>query len=87
MLTRVLGRPRLLCEKRNYVGECIQNVDYGMRRSSTLTEATFIGDRKCSQKAEKMSTTKSDPNLFQSVGTGDDSWIYGYDVETKVQSS
>jgi hypothetical protein len=29
----------------------------------------------------------SDPNFFQNVITGDESWMYGYDPETSVQSS
>jgi histone-lysine N-methyltransferase SETMAR len=29
----------------------------------------------------------SDLNLFQILITGDESWVYGYDPETKVQSS
>jgi histone-lysine N-methyltransferase SETMAR len=29
----------------------------------------------------------SDPNLFQNLITGDESWMYGYDPETKAQSS
>jgi hypothetical protein len=29
----------------------------------------------------------SDLNIFQNVITGDESWVYGYDPETKVQSS
>jgi histone-lysine N-methyltransferase SETMAR len=28
-----------------------------------------------------------DPNFFQNLITGDESWVYGYDPETKVQSS
>jgi hypothetical protein len=27
----------------------------------------------------------SDPNFFQNLITGDESWVYGYDPETKVQ--
>jgi hypothetical protein len=29
----------------------------------------------------------SDSNFFQNLITGDESWVYGYDPETKVQSS
>ena len=28
-----------------------------------------------------------DPDLLKRVITGDESWVYGYDVETKAQSS
>ena len=30
---------------------------------------------------------KSDPDLLKKVITGDESWVYGYDIETKAQSS
>lgn len=30
---------------------------------------------------------KSDPGLLKRVITGDESWVYGYDPETKAQSS
>ncbi|UYV69213.1 TCF4 [Cordylochernes scorpioides] len=32
-------------------------------------------------------TVRDDPNLLQRVITGDEAWVYGYDVETKAQSS
>lgn len=28
-----------------------------------------------------------DPDLLKRVITGDETWVYGYDVETKAQSS
>ena len=34
-----------------------------------------------------LNSVHNDPNLLQRVLTGDESWIYGYDVETKAQSS
>ena len=37
--------------------------------------------------AQKMLTTFNDnPDLLQKVITGDQSWVYGYDIETKDQS-
>ena len=36
---------------------------------------------------ELLDSVRDDPNLLQRVITGDESWVYGYDVETKVQSS
>ncbi|UYV79182.1 hypothetical protein LAZ67_17001381 [Cordylochernes scorpioides] len=32
-------------------------------------------------------SVRDDPNLLQRVITGDEAWVYGYDVETKAQSS
>ena len=28
-----------------------------------------------------------DPDLFKKIMTGNESWVYGYDIETKAQSS
>lgn len=36
---------------------------------------------------ELLDSVRDDPNLLQRVITGDESWVYGYDVETKAQSS
>ena len=36
---------------------------------------------------EILDSVRDDPNLLQRVITGDESWVYGYDVETKAQSS
>ncbi|UYV63886.1 hypothetical protein LAZ67_2005887 [Cordylochernes scorpioides] len=36
---------------------------------------------------EMLDSVRDDPNLIQRVITGDEAWIYGYDVETKAQSS
>ncbi|UYV64669.1 hypothetical protein LAZ67_3001608 [Cordylochernes scorpioides] len=36
---------------------------------------------------EVLDSVRDDPNLLQRVITGDEAWVYGYDVETKAQSS
>ncbi|VEN60324.1 unnamed protein product [Callosobruchus maculatus] len=36
---------------------------------------------------EMLDSVRDDPNVLQRVITGDESWVYGYDVETKAQSS
>ena len=36
---------------------------------------------------EMLNDVNGDPNLFKRVITGDESWVYGYDFETKVHSS
>ncbi|UYV63141.1 hypothetical protein LAZ67_2003277 [Cordylochernes scorpioides] len=35
---------------------------------------------------EMLDSVRDDPNLLQRVITGDEAWVYGYDVETKAQS-
>jgi hypothetical protein len=34
-----------------------------------------------------LETANSDPDFLKKVITGDESWVYGYDPETKAQSS
>ena len=34
-----------------------------------------------------LDTTSTDPEFLNTVITGDESWVYGYDPETKAQSS
>ncbi|CAK1601641.1 unnamed protein product [Parnassius mnemosyne] len=36
---------------------------------------------------EMLDSVRDNPNVLQRVITGDESWVYGYDVETKAQSS
>jgi hypothetical protein len=36
---------------------------------------------------ELLDRSNTDENVLQNVITGDETWVYGYDVETKVQSS
>lgn len=36
---------------------------------------------------ERLNDVNHDPSLLERVITGDETWVYGYDVETKVQSS
>ena len=33
-----------------------------------------------------LDTTSTDPEFLNTVITGDESWVYGYDLETKAQS-
>ena len=35
---------------------------------------------------ELLDRSNSDENVLKNVITGDETWVYGYDVETKVQS-
>jgi len=36
---------------------------------------------------ELLDRSNTDENFLKNVVTGDETWVYGYDVETKVQSS
>ncbi|UYV70805.1 hypothetical protein LAZ67_8000693, partial [Cordylochernes scorpioides] len=65
--------------------------DLGMRRVATKFVPKLLN---CDQKQHRMNianemldSVRDDPNLLQRVITGDEAWVYGYDVETKAQSS
>ncbi|UYV73351.1 hypothetical protein LAZ67_10002821 [Cordylochernes scorpioides] len=65
--------------------------DLGMRRVAAKFVPKLLN---CDQKQHRMSianemldSVRDDPNLLQRVITGDEAWVYGYDVETKAQSS
>ena len=40
-----------------------------------------------SHEQEMLTTFNNDPDLLQKILNGDESWVYGYDIETKAQSS
>ncbi|UYV69514.1 hypothetical protein LAZ67_6003865 [Cordylochernes scorpioides] len=65
--------------------------DLGMRRVAAKFVPKLLN---CGQKQHRMKianemldSVRDDPNLLQRVITGDEAWVYGYDVETKAQSS
>ncbi|UYV66906.1 hypothetical protein LAZ67_4003283 [Cordylochernes scorpioides] len=65
--------------------------DMGMRRVAAKFVPKLLN---CDQKQHRMNianemldSVRDDPNLLQRVITGDEAWVYGYDVETKAQSS
>ncbi|UYV72760.1 hypothetical protein LAZ67_10000554 [Cordylochernes scorpioides] len=65
--------------------------DLGMRRVAAKFVPKLLN---CDQKQHRMNianemldSVRDDPNLIQRVITGDEAWVYGYDVETKAQSS
>ncbi|UYV70483.1 hypothetical protein LAZ67_7003251 [Cordylochernes scorpioides] len=75
------------------IGSChsifINNL--GMRRVAAKFVPKLLN---CDQKQHRMNianemldSVRDDPNLLQRVITGDEAWVYGYDVETKAQSS
>ncbi|UYV84734.1 hypothetical protein LAZ67_X003247 [Cordylochernes scorpioides] len=65
--------------------------DLGMRRVAAKFVPKLLN---CDQKQHRMNianemldSVRDDPNLLQRIITGDEAWVYGYDVETKGQSS
>ncbi|UYV80856.1 HADH [Cordylochernes scorpioides] len=65
--------------------------DLGMRRVAAKFVPKLLN---CDQKQHRMNianemldSVRNDSNLLQRVITGDEAWVYGYDVETKAQSS
>ncbi|UYV76190.1 hypothetical protein LAZ67_13002977 [Cordylochernes scorpioides] len=65
--------------------------DLSMRRVAAKFVPKLLN---CDQKQHRMNianemldSVRDDPNLLQRVITGDEAWVYGYDVETKAQSS
>ncbi|UYV76739.1 hypothetical protein LAZ67_14001920 [Cordylochernes scorpioides] len=65
--------------------------DLGMRRVAAKFVPKLLN---CDQKQHRMNianemldSVRDDPILLQRVITGDEAWVYGYDVETKAQSS
>ncbi|UYV78131.1 hypothetical protein LAZ67_16000211, partial [Cordylochernes scorpioides] len=65
--------------------------DLGMRRVAAKFVPKLLN---CDQKQHRMNianemldSVRDDPNLLQRVIAGDEAWVYGYDVETKAQSS
>ncbi|UYV72344.1 hypothetical protein LAZ67_9002714 [Cordylochernes scorpioides] len=60
--------------------------DLGTRRVAAKFVPKLLN---CDQKQHRMNiaNVRDDPNLLQRVITGDEAWVYGYDVETKAQSS
>ncbi|UYV78693.1 hypothetical protein LAZ67_16002432 [Cordylochernes scorpioides] len=64
--------------------------DLGMRRVAAKFVTKLLN---CDQKQHRMNianemldSVRDDPNLLQRVITGDEAWVYDYDVETKAQS-
>ncbi|UYV74394.1 ABL1 [Cordylochernes scorpioides] len=65
--------------------------DLGMRRVAAKFVPKLLN---CDQKQHRMNianemldSVRDNPNLLQRVITGDEAWVYGYDVDTKAQSS
>ena len=63
----------------------------GMKHAAAKIDPKLVNfeqKQRCMDIAQKMLTTfNDDPDLLKKVITGDESWVCGYDIETKDQSS
>ncbi|UYV79064.1 hypothetical protein LAZ67_17000978 [Cordylochernes scorpioides] len=66
----------ILANRRITVREVAEDLNISIGSCHSI----FIND-------EMLDSVRDDPNLLQRVITGDEAWVYGYDVETKAQSS
>jgi hypothetical protein len=41
----------------------------------------------CVEISQELLDNANDENILKNIITGDETWVYGYDVETKMQSS
>jgi [histone H3]-lysine36 N-dimethyltransferase SETMAR len=71
--------------------QSILTENLGMRRVSAKFVPKLLSE---DQKANRVSAstdllqcTQNDENFMKTIVTGDESWVYGYDPETKAQSS
>ena len=70
--------------------QAIFTVGLGMKRAAAKIVAKLINfeqKQSCMDIAQEMLTAfKDDQDLLKKVITGDESWLYGYDIETKAKS-
>ena len=71
------------------IGSCHQKLQ--MRRVSAKFVPRLLNDdqkEKCVEiSQELLANANGNENFLKNVITGDKTWVYGYDVETKMQSS
>ncbi|BFZ13051.1 hypothetical protein BsWGS_16090 [Bradybaena similaris] len=71
--------------------QAILTEDLGMRRVSAKFVPKLLSadqkDNRVSAAADLIDCVENNENFLKTVITGDESWVYGYDPETKVQSS
>ena len=69
----------------------ILRADLNMRRVAAKFVPRLLSAEQEELRAEVaqdlLDTTSTDPEFLNTVITGDESWVYGYDPETKAQSS
>ena len=74
------------------VGSCYDILSdvLGMRRVSAKFVPKLLNfdekNRRMTIAQEMLNEVNEDPDFLKRVITGDESWVYGYDVETKAQS-
>ena len=75
------------------IGSChsILTQDLGMRRvAAKFVPRLLTDDQKQSRlsgSSDLLQCVEEDPDFLTKIITGDETWVYGYDPETKVQSS
>jgi len=78
-----LGIPKTVVSK-------ILSQDLGMSRVAAKFVPRLLTENQKNYRVEvaqdNLETIRNKPEMFKKV-TGDESWVYGYDPETKVQSS
>ncbi|XP_026822225.1 protein GVQW3-like [Rhopalosiphum maidis] len=71
--------------------QTILTTDLDMRRvAAKFVPKLLSGEQKENRKqiaTDLLECSESDDFFFKSIITGDETWVYGYDPETKVQSS
>lgn len=71
--------------------QTILTENLGMRRVSAKFVPRLLTDEqkhdRLSKATELLECARGDPNFMKTIITGDESWVYGYDPETKTQSS
>jgi hypothetical protein len=74
-------------------GTCqpIMTQDFGMRRISAKLVSRLLTQHQTEHRAtacrEQLQRAENDDTLLPSIITGDETWVYGYDLETKQMSS
>ena len=59
----------------------------GMKHAAAKTVLKLQKLRRMDIAQEMLTTFIGDPDLLKNVITGNESWVYGYDMKTKAQSS
>jgi hypothetical protein len=65
-----------LCHTSNHCGHRNRKQKFKKQKEQHLSISLELHDH-----------VTSDPNIFQNVITGDESWVHGYNPETKIQGS
>ena len=66
--------------------ECFSHETCGRENYSEIAKF-WAKQRRMDIDQEKLTTFNDDPELLKKIITGDESWVYGYDIEAKAQWS